>query len=106
MSREIFYIGDLRHQLLLQSTPQYENLLQELRTKRSQIWSDFYITEAMLSDEWKRPYYKLRHTTTRFAMHGFHFKICKTKGYHEPSVECVCKLCEGAVKDTTPSHPD
>ncbi|KAJ4441932.1 hypothetical protein ANN_11795 [Periplaneta americana] len=85
----------LRHQLLLPSTAQYENLLQELRTKRSQIWSDFYTTEAMLSDEWKRPYYELRHTITRFAVHGFHFKICKTTGYHEPSAECVANSCLG-----------
>lgn len=94
LARETFYIEDLRHQLLLPATEQYVTLRSELRSKKNQIWDDFYTTHAMTSHDWKRASYDLRHVTTRLAIHGFHFKLCKTKSYHDPNPMCICDLCE------------
>ncbi|KAJ4446478.1 hypothetical protein ANN_13174 [Periplaneta americana] len=54
LARETFYIEDLRHQLLLPATEQYVTLRSELRSKKNQIWDDFYTTHAMTSHDWKR----------------------------------------------------
>ena len=93
LARETFFIEDLRLHLLLPSTRQYDSLLQELNTKRSLIWLEFYTTEAMTSKTWWGANYDLRHTVTRFAVHGFHHKICVVKSYHIPGPGCVCELC-------------
>lgn len=93
LSKESFYIEDLRYQLLLTSTKAYENLLQELKAKRADICMEFYATDAMMNTEWKKANYELRHVMTRFAVHGFHFKLCSVEKYHQPNGHCVCKLC-------------
>ena len=79
--------------MLLPATDAYGKLLDELRYKREAIWLDFYSTEAMVNPEWKGPDYELRHIWTRCAVHGFHHRVCMTKAYHTPTVECICKLC-------------
>ena len=48
----------------------------------------------MMNTEWTKAGYALRHLMTRFAVHGFHHRICNRDTYHEPDESCVCKLCE------------
>ena len=93
LTGEPFLIEDLRLKMLLPATDAYGKLLDELRDKREAIWLDFYSTEAMVNPEWKGPDYELRHIWTRCAVHGFHHRVCMTKAYHTPAVECICKLC-------------
>jgi hypothetical protein len=61
LSRESFYIEDLRHHLLLPSTNAYRSLLQSLHTKRIEIWQEFYSTDAMANTGWMKANYELRH---------------------------------------------
>ena len=86
-------IEDLRLLLLLPTTEAYQQQVKEHRMKKSEIWEDFYRTDAMTRDDWKGPNYDLRHFVTRYAAHGFHHLICKEKRHHEPSDKCVCELC-------------
>ncbi|KAJ4437583.1 hypothetical protein ANN_17728 [Periplaneta americana] len=88
LSKEFFNIEDLRYQLLLTSTKAYEDLLQELKAKRADICTEFYATDAMMNTEWKKANYELRHVM-RFAVHGFHFKLCSVEKYHQPNDHCV-----------------
>ena len=94
LTRETFFIEDLRHQVLLPSTQALQNLIKELQNKREEIWPTFYSTDAMMNNEWTKAGYALRHLMTRFAVHGFHHRICNRDNYHEPDESCVCKLCE------------
>lgn len=66
------------------------------KEKRSEIWPEFYGTEALIFRErWQQPNYDMRHVITRYAVHGFHWKICVKVHYHDPDLTCVCKLCGG-----------
>ena len=94
LTGELFFIEELRFQLLLPTTSAYEQLMEKLQSKKRDIWDDFYSTDAMIYDDWKRGGYDLRHVVTRFAVHGFHHKLCKTKGFHHPDPECICELCD------------
>ena len=53
LTREPFYIEELRLKLLLPYTLQYQELLDDLKAKKASIWLEFYITDAMTSSEWK-----------------------------------------------------
>jgi hypothetical protein len=52
----------------------------------------------MTSTGWMKANYELRHIMARFAVHGFHYRICRIDKYHQPDGLCVCKLC-GEVCD-------
>jgi hypothetical protein len=65
--------------------------LGNLRSKKSCIWEDFYSTDAMVNREWMQSGYELRHMMTRLSLHGYHFKLWKTKNFHEPGPECICE---------------
>lgn len=93
LAREPYFIEELRQQLLLPSTESYQNLIQELKCKKEEIWTEFYSTDAMLCSKWKSANYDLRHTMTRYATHGFHHKICSNQKFHQPDINCMCKLC-------------
>ena len=95
LARETFLVEDLRLQMLLPSTTAYEGLIRELQMKRETISESFYTTDAMANTEWMQPEYQLRHIVTRFAVHGFHHRICTRKTYHQAGDECVCILCSG-----------
>jgi hypothetical protein len=43
------------------------------------IPEEFYRADAMLTDDWKGPDFKLRHTYTRFAIPGFHGRVSMTR---------------------------
>jgi hypothetical protein len=83
LSREPFYIEDLRHHLLLPCTGAYRSLLQSLHTKRKEIWQEFYSTDAMTNTGWMKANYELRHhDAIRLAVHGFHYRVCRIDKYH------------------------
>ena len=90
LARQSFYIEDLHHQLLLQSTEAYNLLIREREEKAREIWPDFYATDVMLYRNWTRAGYDLRHIMTRMAVHGFHHLLCKTEKYHQPTDKCMC----------------
>ena len=75
--------------MLLQHTPAYEELLRELQGKRDSIEESFYITDAMVNREWTQEEYELRHIMTRFAIHGFHHRICARKTFYQANQECI-----------------
>ncbi|PSN32914.1 hypothetical protein C0J52_20829 [Blattella germanica] len=80
--------------MLLPSTPPCEELLRELRRKRDYISESFYATDAMLNKDWMRAKYDLRHVVTRFAIHGFHHRICTKRSFHQACQDCICVLCQ------------
>ena len=94
LSRETMLLEDLRLQLLLPSTPAYETVVLEHQRKKSEIWENFYTTDAMTKHDWKEANYDMRHLVTRLAVHGFHFKMCRTEHFHEPTADCKCLLCD------------
>ncbi|PSN52491.1 hypothetical protein C0J52_11219 [Blattella germanica] len=94
LCRETMLLEDLRLQLLLPSTPAYEAAITEHQRKKREIPAVFYATDAMTTEDWKEADYELRHTVTRFAVHGFHFRICSRKSFHEPN-QTACAPCAG-----------
>lgn len=93
LTREQFFLEELRMRYLLPSTKAYEQLLQERRQKRDAIPEEFYGTPAMIDRSWSGPNKELRHQITRYAVHGFHHKVCVNDSYHEIEDACRCKLC-------------
>jgi hypothetical protein len=94
MAREPFLVEELRNDLLLPSTDAFKTLMDKRRQKQDNIWWEFYSTEAMIDRDRKKSNYNLRHTTTRFATHGFHRKICQKSNYHTPKQNCICRLSD------------
>ena len=92
LSKETFFVKDLKTSLMLPTTTAYKDALRELNNKKD-IWEDFYMTEAMTNRIWTETNYQLRHVINRRAVHGFHLKFCSEARFHEPSDECRCKLC-------------
>lgn len=94
LTREPMLLEDLRLQFLLPSTSAYESTVLEHQRKKAEIWEEFYVTDAMAREDWKEANYLQRHLVTRFATHGFHFKICRNTSFHDPNEECMCLLCD------------
>jgi hypothetical protein len=72
-----------------------KHLLPKTSEVKEEIWQDFYATEAMTTDSWKKDNQEIRHLVTRLAVHGFHTRVCINKKYHIPDSTCVCELCGG-----------
>ena len=79
--------------MLLKHTTAYEELLREVQGKGDSIEESFYSIDAMVNREWTQEEYDLRHVMTRFAIHGFHHRICSRKTFHMVNQECICVLC-------------
>jgi hypothetical protein len=80
--------------MLLHYTPVYEELLREIQGKRDLKEESFYSTDAMVNREWTQEENDLRHVMTRFAIHGFHHRICSRKTFHQANqARCICVLC-------------
>ena len=58
----------------------------------------------MTYDNWKRRGYDLRHVVMRFAVNGFHYKLCKTKRFHQPESDCVFERCEKSCERYHAKH--
>ena len=57
LTKETFYIEDLRLDLSLPTSEAYQSLLKELQEKREHIWQEFYCTDAMINREWTKANY-------------------------------------------------
>ena len=57
------------------------------------VAANFYDGLEFLNDDWKRTFQIHRHKVTIMSAHGFNFKICCNKSYHEPTEECVYVMC-------------
>jgi hypothetical protein len=77
----------LKH--LLPRTSEVKAVLRSRQMKREEIRQDFYATEAMITDSWKKENQEIRHLVTRMAVHGFHTRVCVNKKYHIPDSTCL-----------------
>lgn len=93
LTRETFFLEDIRLRHLLASTGPYAELIEERRAKRTEIDPEFYGTGAMTDRTWTKENQPQRHIIIKLATHGFHHKMCKNKVFHEPCEACVCELC-------------
>jgi hypothetical protein len=88
-----YFVSDIKGKFNLPDTPAYLSFLQERDNKSLDIDFEFYYTDAMLDSFWTKPNFSQRHVYTRFAIHGFHFHLCKTSAFHDCYLSCVCKYC-------------
>jgi hypothetical protein len=79
-------------------TPAYGKFLEQWEGKFAEIEQEFYNTEAMRSESWKGADIRNRHLKCRYAEHGFHYKLCQRKNFHEPDHECLCDYCGESCK--------
>lgn len=93
LAQELFFLEDIKQCFNFPETQAYKTVIEERRNKAKEIQKELMETVAMKSDEWKGPNFQLRHLYTRFAVHGFHGKICQNASYHDPKEDCICKLC-------------
>ncbi|KAJ4449846.1 hypothetical protein ANN_01252 [Periplaneta americana] len=76
LARETLLLEDLNTRLQLPATNAETKLRKIREEKRTEIWTDFYSTDAMTNRSWTGPNIKLRSVITRLAVHGFHHKLC------------------------------
>jgi len=100
-SRYVYFLADttlfveeLKNKFNLEDTEAYKKFVNYSIENVLSVKQEFFETEAMKSDIWKRPNFENRHVFTRFSCHGFHFVICKNKTFHEANDECICELCD------------
>ena len=90
------FVEDLVNRYKLPATSALTSFRESQEKKMRTITSEFYTTFAMVDQSWKEPLQQhVRHSVTRFAMHGFHHKLCQRRGFHEPSGSCTCIYCDG-----------
>ncbi|KAJ4430522.1 hypothetical protein ANN_19118 [Periplaneta americana] len=77
----------------LTPTPASIKFFDERRQKTAEIDPEFFRTPAMNNEEWKAANFELRHHYTRGAIHGFHYRICTRKGFHQVTSDCACVIC-------------
>ncbi|PSN45467.1 hypothetical protein C0J52_08649 [Blattella germanica] len=85
---------DLPTGFLLPATQQKPQLKGDRQRKRREIPEEFYTTDAMTDRSWTGPNNKIRSTITRLAVHEYQHKFCRRTVFHDPSTECICKLCD------------
>jgi hypothetical protein len=100
LARETVLLDDLMLKHLLPRTSEVKAVLRSRKRKQDEIWQDFYATEAMTTDSWKKENQEIRHLLTRLAVHGFHTRVCINKKYHIPGSTCVCELCMWTISFT------
>lgn len=66
-----------------------ENFIKKVRA----VPGSFFNSPAMVTQNWQRRLQPNRHLVTRYSLHGFHHKLCHRRGFHDPDVGCVCRLC-------------
>ena len=84
LARETLFTEDLRMKLLLPATKPYMELLHRSKLKKREIDFDFYAMGAMLERNWMKANQDLGHVVTRYAVHGFHDKVCENKEVSRP----------------------
>jgi Reverse transcriptase (RNA-dependent DNA polymerase)/Endonuclease-reverse transcriptase len=93
LTGEKFFVTELQSKFNLPMTENYKKFVNNRESKAEDINLSFYNTPAFKNDNWKNPIQKNRNVITRFAVHGFHHTICKTKDYHNCNDDCTCTLC-------------
>jgi hypothetical protein len=99
MAKESLVLEDLQLNLLLPSTEPYKTAVDQRWQKQEEIWEEFYTADTMTNRNWMEANYGQWHTVTRFAVHGWHHKICKRVYFHTPEVKCVCSYLMEYVVD-------
>jgi hypothetical protein len=66
---------------------------QRLRKIEMKIDQGFLLGPGFTCERWKKQKQKDRHFVMRMTVHGFHFKICMDKSYHDPRTGCICRHC-------------
>lgn len=87
------FTEDLKRQFKLPVTAAFEAHIQSWESKLSEVDPQFFMTGAMKNNIWKGPGRTNRHVVTRYAVNGFHLKLCTSEGHHQASEECVCSRC-------------
>ena len=87
------FVEELKQRFDLPASRSYETVLATWENKFAEIDADFLNTRAMQESTWKGVDRSNRHVVARFAVHGFHHRLCATLGFHEPDVSCVCGRC-------------
>ena len=75
----LFFIEEIRLSGILPTTKPYEDLLSSRIRKREEVDMEFYGKSAMIDMNWKKANQEERQVVNRFAIHGFHHKLCKNK---------------------------
>jgi hypothetical protein len=92
---EKLFVTELKEKFQLSETEAYSKFCESNSKNNKIICDEFYQTETMLKDNWRKALFPDRNVFTRFACHGYHYIFCKNKKYHfEPLDECICKFCE------------
>jgi hypothetical protein len=86
-------VEELQMKYDLPWTPAYGSFLKHWEDKFAEIEHEFFSTEVMRSESWKGGNRKERHLKCRYASHGFHYRLCQRKSFHEPDVNCRCDYC-------------
>jgi hypothetical protein len=85
--------NDLKYKYNLPDTDEYDKVMVKEIVNFSQIYNNFLKTLAFSDPKRKNLNFKDRHLFTRYACHGFHFKLCKSRVYHiEACEKCKCKF--------------
>jgi hypothetical protein len=93
LAKEPFLIEELQVEKHLPATTSYNDSLAERVREREEIPLEFYGSEAMINHRWTNAEQRQRHVVTRYAVHGFHYKICKKKDFQRATENCICMLC-------------
>jgi hypothetical protein len=90
------FVDDLLHKYNLPETESYTQFITNKSYSSTDFDLKFYDTPAMVDQNWKKACFENRHVFTqfRFACHGFHYVLCRTKIYHASAADtCVCEKC-------------
>lgn len=88
-------IEDFRARFGLRETDAYRDCLEAWETKFAEVDPEFHSSWAMKQEKWKEPHQENRNVVTRYSVHGFHFKLCTNKSFHEALMCCICRRCSG-----------
>jgi hypothetical protein len=88
------FVEDLRKRFRLTDTAAYCQFINQYEVKMAEVDPDFFKTGAMRDDTWKGHSRTNRHVVVRYAVHGYHHRLCRTAHFHEPDEDCRCSRCE------------
>jgi len=90
---EVPFVQSFKERRGLADTRAWTLFRAQWESKCGEIDPMFYNVPAMRNHGWKEAGVDDRHVWTRVAIHGFHHKLCLRRTFHEPSVDCTCRLC-------------
>lgn len=94
MCNDELFVKHVAQSFALPATPAYREFCDNHEAKKCDIHHGFTSTVAMTLTWWRQPNQEKRHIVTRYAVHGFHYKLCENLQYHEAGqLSCKCRLC-------------